>query len=106
MSIESVPFRETPRRVYMNATFFYADDCVRCEPTLLKVLPLFAEHDLQVVVRKPTREEQATPGFGFPALFLPIGYFGLKQGHLLVGEGLVEAFQRVLDTKQPCAEDN
>lgn len=81
----------------MSATFFYADDCPRCEPTLLSVLPKLADQDLQVIVRKPTREEQATPGFGFPALFLPTGFLGLKQGLLLVGEGLTDAFQRVVD---------
>lgn len=98
---QSVSFRETPkRRIFKSATFFYAEDCPRCGPTLLSVLPLFVEAGLQMIVRKPSREEMSTPGFAYPALFLPIGMLGLKQGILLVGEGMTDALQRILSEQR------
>lgn len=79
-----------------EAVFFYADTCPRCPAVLDEALIFFSEREVTLRVRKPTIQEMRVSGFGYPALFIPRGVFGLQKPHMLVGEYLMEGLAGLL----------
>lgn len=89
-------------RPKVEPTFFYSDNCPHCMPVLSALVPLFAELDIRLIIRKPNVAELRTPGFKFPALFIPTGFFNLDQPVLIVGSGIVEQVNNLVEkTKSP-----
>lgn len=77
-------------------TFFYADDCPYCEPTLLAVADVLEGSGTRLYVRKPTQAELRTPGFAFPAAVVPVGVFGVRKTTLVTGTGIPDALRELL----------
>jgi len=89
-------------RPRVEPTFFYSDNCPHCMPALSALVPLFADMDIRLIIRKPNVAELKTPGFRFPALFIPAGFLGLDQPTLIVGAGIVEQVNKLIEkTKSP-----
>lgn len=80
--------------------FFYSDACQLCEPALKKVVPIFIEQDIQLVVRKPYPTEMNLPGFSFPALLLPRGVFDNEKPILFVGSEIDQALLALITPEE------
>lgn len=76
--------------------FFYADDCPRCGPTLDKLAETAPDLAWPITVRKPSLAEAGTPGFAYPALFVPAVLTRAKTPLLLVGENIPSVLMSVL----------
>lgn len=81
----------------VEPVFFYSDDCAWCQPTLIKILPIFSKLKIRLTIRKPTVAELRTPGFKFPALLMPDEVFNLSNTVLMVGSSIPEQLESVLD---------
>lgn len=93
--------RDVPR---VEPIFFYADNCPLCEPTLVKLIPVFARLNMRLIIRKPTLSELKTPGFKFPALLMPAEAFNLPQTLLMVGAEIPKQLEAVLEQAKKIAE--
>lgn len=93
--------RDVPR---VEPIFFYSDNCPLCEPTLVKLIPLFTKLNVRLTIRKPTLSELRTPGFKFPALLMPAEAFDLPQTILMVGSDIPQQLESVLVQTKKIAE--
>lgn len=84
-------------RPKLEPTFFYADNCPICMPTLSALVPMFARLNIRLIIRKPNEAEMNTPGFRFPALLIPPGFLGLDSPTLIVGSGIVEQVNNLVE---------
>lgn len=68
-------------------TLFFAPSCDFCHEVVDEIGPLFAARNVELLVRMPSLRERVEIT-QVPALFIPVGFFGLTKPHLLVGSSI------------------
>ena len=77
-------------------TFFFSPFCEFCQTALDAIGPVFTSHGVELIIRMPSLREKVEIA-KVPALFIPSGYFGLDQPHILFGGGIPTWLRTITD---------